>query len=371
MSKKPRIALIAMGVMGGGPIGDGIPVLVDLFGKLSRHYELVYYSFQPVDASKVPPKIKIRQATRWWLPGRVKYMLVMLRLMFDHWLNSYQLLFAVSAYPTGSAAVRLGQWLNVPVAVQLIALEAVAIPEIGYGNLLHPWLARITRVACEKAEHLIVVADYQGDVARKNLPTEREMISLPLRIDPRRFSYKKRSVTFPVEFIHVAYYNPVKGQDEMFRAFALVAQHVDCRLTVIGDGYQNDQLKELLEDLRIADKVLLKGLIHQSEIPMCFEKAHILLHMARFETGCAVIQEAMASGVAVCGTRVGILYDIGDQYAAIVAVDNVPEMAEKMLRLVREEKYFEALTDHAYRWITEFDNVWSAEQYKHAIDRML
>jgi glycosyltransferase involved in cell wall biosynthesis len=370
-NRKPRIALVAMGVMGGGPIGDGIPVLVDLFDQLSEHYELVYYSLQPVDRSRVPSRIKIRQATSLKLPGRLKYFLIFLRMVMDHLRNPFRLVFAVSAFPTGNVALRFGKLFNVPVAVQLIALEAVAIPEINYGNLLHPLLARVTRKVCAETDSLIVVADYQGMLAKKLLPTQREITSLPLRINPRRFQYRKRNVTFPVEFIHIAYYNPVKDQDSMFEAFALVSKEIDCKLTVIGDGYENDKVKKFLWDLGIADKVIFKGLIHQSEIPACFKRAHILLHMARFETGCAVIQEAMASGVAVCGTKVGLLSDIGDQYAAVVSVGDVPMMRDRMLKLVHDQTYYAAISNSAYEWISTFDNVWSAENYKFHIDKLI
>ena len=97
----------------------------------------------------------------------------------------------------------------------------------------------------------------------------------------------------------------------MFRAFAKVAQKIDCHLTVIGEGFNIDKVREMMKDLRIDDHVTFTGSVSQSQLPQYLRKAHILLHTARFETGCAVIQEAMSSGVAVVGTRVGILSDIG------------------------------------------------------------
>jgi glycosyltransferase involved in cell wall biosynthesis len=94
------------------------------------------------------------------------------------------------------------------------------------------------------------------------------------------------------------------------------------------------------------------------------------LHTARFETGCAVIQEAMASGVGVCGTRVGLLADIGDEYAVIVPPQNPEMLADEILKLVNDQQKFERITTNAFNWITENDAYWSYKNYLRLFDRI-
>lgn len=361
--RKPRIALLAMGILGEGKIGQGIPVLTDLFNRLSDNFEIVWYSFSPVDTTAIPARIKTRQVISWPIPGRLKYLLLCMSFLLDHIRNPYQLLFAVSVFPPGRWAVLLGKLINRKVLVQIIALEAVSLPDIKAGYLYHPWHRRVTTRICREADVLIAVAEYQKKVAQLSLPTNREIVVLPLRIQPHKFRYIKKHITYPVQFIHIAYYSPIKDQHTMLRAFAKVAQIIDCRLTVIGSGYNVPEIPMLLKELGILERVTFTGEISQSELPQYFDNAHILLHTARFETGCAVIQEAMASGVAVCGTEVGILADIGERYAVVAAPQDPERLAEKIISLVNNPQLYSSITKEAYQWISRYDADWSYRNY--------
>ncbi|MEX2231747.1 MAG: glycosyltransferase family 4 protein [Cyclobacteriaceae bacterium] len=370
-SSKPRMALLGMGILGGGALGQGIPVLADLFARLSKHFDIVFYSFRPIDTSHVPIALRVRQAVSWRFPGRLKYLMVSALFGWDHIMQPYALIFSVSVYPAGKWAIVLGKIFNRPVIVQIIALEAVALPDIGYGNLTKPWLAKITRSVCEKADALVAVAEYQKQIAIKSLPTTREISVLPLRINSNKFTYRERRISFPVQFIHIAFYSPVKDQDTMFAAFAKVASVIDCHLTVVGDGFNTSKIHAKLRDLQIEDRVTFAGVVKQSEVPRYLSDAHILLHTARFETGCAVIQEAMASGVVVCGTKVGILADIGDRYAVIVPPCDAEQLAEKILQLVHDPESYRRIKNEAYQWITKYDAAWASENYHSFIDDII
>ncbi len=359
-----------MGVIGGGNLGYGIPVLRDLFERLSAHYEIIFYSFSTIKEGNIPEGIKLRQ-TKLPLPGRLKFLYIALKFAFDQIFYPSKLIFAISIYPTGHWAIRLGKIFKRHVLVQIIALEAVGLTDIGYGNLTIPWLKKITIKVCEEADTLVAVAGYQMDVAKKSLPTMRDIDVLPLRIDYRKFYYRKRQISFPIQFIHVAYYSPIKDQDTMFTALAIISKKVDCHLTVIGSGYGSSNVRDMLDRLQISNLVTFVGEIDQSEIPRYFHDAHILLHPARFETGCAVIQEAMASGVAVCGTRVGILSDIGDSYAMIAPPKDPEELANKIMELINNPDLYDRITNNAYKWITTYDSMWSYENYRKFIDSKL
>lgn len=369
--QKPRIALLAMGILGEGKIGQGIPVLTDLFKRLSEHFEIVWYSFSPVDVGATPAGIELRQVVSWPLPGRLKFFILCLSFLFDHFRKPYKLLFACSVFPPGHWAVMLGKLINRKVLVQIIALEVVSLPDIKAGYLYHSWHRRITTRVCKEADVLIAVAEYQKMVAQLSLPTNREIVVLPLRIQPQNFRYIKKHITYPVQFIHIAYYSPIKDQHTMFRAFAKVAQVIDCRLTVIGSGYNVPEVPAALKELGIQERVTFTGELGQSDLPRYFDTAHILLHTARFETGCAVIQEAMASGVAVCGTEVGILADIGERYALMVHPQDSESLAEKIISLVNNPQLFTSITTEAYQWISQYDAVWSYRNYLDFINSQL
>ncbi len=360
-----------MDVLGGGPLGEGIPVLKELFGRLSSHFEIVFYSFSKVHPDKSLPGVTIRRPPTLPLPGRILYLMIGARLLLDHVRNSFSLIFAVSAYPTGKWAISLGKLINRPVAVQLIALEAVSLPSISRGNLSVPWLAEMTRKVCRDATGLVAVANYQKNVAMESLPTNRDIEVLPLRVDRSKFPYRERELSFPVQFIHVGYYSRLKDQDTMFEAFASVSRKIDCHLTVVGSGFDDPRVRAILNEKEISHRVTIAGPVPQASLPEVLHPAHIMLHTSVFETGCAVIQEAMSSGIAVCGTRVGILADLDDQFSISVPVGNSEMLAARIIGLVNDRSRFRQMTAAAYRWISSHDAEWASEKYRAYLEKLI
>ena len=353
---------MGMGTLGAGNLG--VPVMIDLFERLSADFNVIFYSFLPIDDSLVPSSIVVRQPVGLRIPGRVKYFLVALRCLWDHMLRPFSLFFSVSIYPTSRWAIVLGRLLNRPVLVQLIATEAGTSPDISFGNLTIPWLRKITLDVCRKADVVVVVADYQKKFAVKNLQTRKEIAVLPLRINTKKFSFQDRTVSYPVQFIQIAFYSALKDQDTLFAAFSKIAQKIPCHLTVVGEGFHVPKVQAMIADLQIADKVTFTGFVENDELPKYLNSAHILLHTALFETGCAVIQEAMASGVVVAGTNVGILSDIGDEYAVIVPPRSPEYLAEKIIELVHDPARYEKIRDTAYHFISTYGEEWSYRNYR-------
>ena len=352
---------MGMGTFDAGALG--IPVMIDLFTRLSTHFEIVFYSFLPIDKSLIPSGITVRQPLKWRIPGRIKYTLVAMHCALDHLSHPFSTFFAVSVYPAGLSATILGKIFRRPSVVQMIATEGGSESIIPLGNLIVPWLRKITLSVTSKADFVVAVADYQKKIAVKNLTTRNEIVVLPLRINSELFPYKKRTITSPVQFIQIAFYSPIKDQDTMFAGFARIAQKIDCHLTVLGDGFDIPKVRQMMQRLGIVDKVTFVGYIRNVELKTYLNNAHVLLHTALFETGCAVIQEAMASGVAVCGTQVGILDDIGDKYAVMFPPGDSERLAEKALKLVSDSYLFESVTGEAHQWIVNHDAKWAFENY--------
>ncbi|HEY5745723.1 MAG TPA: glycosyltransferase [Chryseolinea sp.] len=359
---KPRLAVLGMGTLSTGNLG--VPVMVDLFDRLSADFSIVFYSFLPIDSSLVPSSFVVRQTVGMRMPGRVKYFLLALRCLWDHLFSPFSLFFSVSIYPTGRWAVALGKLVNRPVLVQLIATEAGTSPDISIGNFAIPWLKKITLDVCRNADVVAVVADYQKKFAVKNLQTRKEIAVLPLRINTKKFSYLERRVSYPIQFIHIAFYSVLKDQDTLFAAFSKIAQQIPCHLTVIGEGFNVPKVHAMMKDLKIADKVTFTGFVENEELPRYLNNSHILLHTALFESGCAVIQEAMASGVVVVGTDVGILSDIGEEYAVIVPTRDAESLAKKTIELTQDPARYEKIRDTAFEFISTYGEEWSHRNYR-------
>lgn len=88
-----------------------------------------------------------------------------------------------------------------------------------------------------------------------------------------------------------------KGYHFGIKAFAeLVKEVPDCEYWIIGEGSQENALKELAEELGVADKVLFTGKIPRAEVLQRLSESDILLHPSMHDSGGWVCLEAMATG---------------------------------------------------------------------------
>lgn len=368
---KPRLAMIAMGVIGTGLEGQGVPAISDMIRNISNYFDVTYYSFQPIDKKKIPSSVTVRQVISYRIPGRIKHLLLILRLVADHFAFSHQLLYSIGTFPTGRWAVLLGKLFNVPVIVHILSLEASGLSGAQYKYLVWPELHKITQKVCRHANEIIFLTEYQKRFANTVLTTPHSITVIPLSISLDRFPFVKRTISYPVKFIHVAYYHPVKDQATLFRAFAQIASKIDCELIIVGNGFEADEVKILLTNLKIDQKVFFKGQLRNVDLALCFKEAHILLHTSLFESECIVALEAMASGIPVCSTRVGIMDDLGEDFFVLAPVGDAHQLAEKVIALVRDPAHYSALQQKAYEWVVAHDSQWSARAYADVFTKWL
>jgi len=371
---KPRIAFIGAGV--GFPsekgTGQGLPVMTALVRRLPADFEVVLYSLIRINKTFLPAGIQLRQIAMGPLPLRIKYGLLILWFAWDHFRRPFKIINAISAYPAGRLCVYLGKLFRVPSMVHLIGSETVMIGDIGYGDLLNVRLKKIVEWVCRQADVVITVSEYQKKVAEQNMPGLNRLITvLPRRVEVEKFPYRERSISFPVVFLHIASYQPIKDHKTLFATFAKIAKSIDCTLTVIGDGFANAEVREMLDRLGITGKVKFVGPVGNEELCNWFAIAHVMLHTSRYEGLPGVVQEAMASGVPVCSTSVGTLDDLGESYAVLAPPQQPDTLAEQTLALVRNPGRYQAQAKLAREYILQHDANWSASQYKEFFNKWL
>lgn len=119
----------------------------------------------------------------------------------------------------------------------------------------------------------------------------------------------------------------------LIRAFALVRERSACRLAILGEGRQREQLQELISSLGLNDDVLLPGF---EPNPYAWITASSLFVLSsKWEGSPNVLTEALALGRPVVSTdcRSGpreILQD--GKFGELVAVGDFRRLAEAMVR---------------------------------------
>jgi len=125
-----------------------------------------------------------------------------------------------------------------------------------------------------------------------------------------------------------------RGHETLIRGFQqLLATHPQARLLLVGKGEARDRLEGLVNDLRLADRVLFTG-YRDADLPAVLQALDAFVLMgAGSDESCRAALEAMAAGRPVVARRVGALPDAVDHGGTgLLLDDDRPESVEAALR---------------------------------------
>ena len=152
--------------------------------------------------------------------------------------------------------------------------------------------------------------------------------------------------------------HPNKGQEEAIRAFKeVVEKYEKCRLLIAGGGEFQRQLVRLVAELKV-DHVEFLGFVKD---PFEFyAQIDVALVCSKHEAFGRVTVEAMACSLPVIGySNAGTLELIEEQETGFFYKDGVPDLAEKMVRMVSHPELRERFGERASKivqkkYTTEF-----------------
>jgi len=278
---------------------------------------------------------------------------------------------AISGYPFGWIAAKLSRLLRIPCLIVLLGGQELAdLPEIHYGDLRNKKRFRRIAWACERADALVALSRFQARALR-NLGMSPERAELiPFGIDTSRFPYFDKPLEPPYVFLHVSYSVPVKDTKTLIDAFRIINESVDSRLLVIGQDYAGQSTDSLIKASLLEAPVQIVGSLPNNQIARYLKKSHFLLHTSRYESQGVVFNEAMACGVVVCATRVGLASDLGENYCISSDVGDSAGLADKIIGAIRDEDRYARLRSNGYRWSVSHDVKWTAAEYRKIYEQL-
>ena len=140
--------------------------------------------------------------------------------------------------------------------------------------------------------------------------------------------------------LYVGRIEPLKGIDQLLRAMSYLGEDLKAELAIIGGGEDSQdeivKLRQLSENLNIADKITFLGLVKQERLPVYYSAADVCVNPSYYETFGLVALESLACGTPVVATDVGGFRDVICQgETGYVLSDNNPhEMADKITELI-------------------------------------
>lgn len=359
---KERIAFIGVGMVGVGEHGRGLPAFSLLLKNLSVHYEIVVYRLTPgIKSGNYEFLLRSVPAA---IPRHLQYLFIIARFLLDHLQRPFRLINALSPIPAGRIAVGLKKILRIPVIVHLHAAEAVAFPEFNYGDLLHPQHMKVTQGVCQRADVITMLSESQREMVMSNLQLARPCKIICHGVNTHLFTLQQKKATLPFRVLYIGYNEPVKDPQGAIEVFRLITQKIDATLTMLGSNLSPSFFNAQLLNDNLKEKVFFSDSIPHEKMKEVYAKADLLLVTSRYESQSSVAIEAMASGVLVAGTRVGILADLPSTICITVPPKSYSLLAKKIIQLYQARNQQQQLISRARAWAEAHDHLWTAHQYE-------
>jgi glycosyltransferase involved in cell wall biosynthesis len=285
--------------------------------------------------------------------------------------QKFHVIHAHSTFPSGYWGLIFSRLFRIPIVVSLDAAEASAIPDLNFGDLMNPRRERINRWVIKRADKIIVLTNFLLNEVKRNLNIDREMSVIPRGVDLIKFDYKGRQIEGPYRFLSVGYLHPVKDNETLLKAFSIISKKIDCRLIHIGEDYSDGKIQRMVSELGLEGKVEFKGFVPNDSLPMYYAQSDILLHTSRFESQAVVVNEALASGLLVCGTNFGLLADLSGKCCLTVEPGDYEGLASRVLDLLTKPALMNQLLQAGHAWSKEHDLSWTVSKHVEIYEDLL
>ena len=361
MRNKPSLAFIIPGGVGTGKDNIGVPVLLALIKIISAHYDLTIFQLSKTNENYKPEGFELISVYHSSSLTRILRFPTVFRK--HHKQKKFVAVHGFWAMPAGMLAVIVAKMFKIKSIVSLLGGDAVGLPEIEYGRLHKPFLRRLIFWTLRNATHANALTNYLVNNLRQyNFKGHIDVI--PWGVDQQLFDYHPKPYEKDLQFtfLHVANLHPVKDQETLLRAFDIIRRNVDSKLVIIGSGSDQRMVTRMISDRKLDDVVILLQPVAYEKLSAIYHSSDILLHTSRSEGQSEVVTEAMSCGLPVCGTKVGLMYDLNDCCVAVDVCDH-KTLAEKTIALINDPERMNELRMRANHWATSHDIMWTAKEY--------
>lgn len=255
---------------------------------------------------------------------------------------------AQDPFETGLAALLMADYFHVPFVVEVHT--DFLTPSFRRHSLLNRLRLGIARFVLRRAAGVYVVSTRIKDALQKKYTLTVPIAVLPIFVDITRF----QTITRTPEKGNVLWagrFETEKNPDLALSAVAAAQKKgIHIRLTMLGAGRLEHSLKQCAIQLGIATQVAFPG---WQDIGPYLSRAELLLVTSAYEGYGMIIVEALAAGVPVLATDVGIAREAGAIIAegsytdALRTTLSTPHSSKLQLKLYANEgEYFSRV--HAF-----------------------
>lgn len=157
------------------------------------------------------------------------------------------------------------------------------------------------------------------------------------------------------DILFVGRLTKAKGVDILFRAIKILKEkyQMGIKAAVAGEGYLEEELKELVKELGIGEEVEFLGV--RRDIERLMKSAKIFVLPSRWEGLPLTILEAMSSGVGIIAARVGGIPEVIEhkKEGILISPEDPEALAKAVAELLKDGELRAKLGINAYKKVKE------------------
>ena len=250
----------------------------------------------------------------------------------------YALPYSVSSYLAKQIAFTKG--VKIPVVT---TLHGTDIHTIGKKKDFKS----VIKFTLENSDGIVAVSKYLADQAKEiEVESEVKVITNYVDVDKfkpddsREIKRLRKQFTRPNEKIvfHASNFRKVKRIEDIIRSFNLIKRKTKANLVLAGAGPELKKMKELVERLKLNERVFFVG--KQKKIEKYYAIADLFLLASDKEGFPLCILEAMSSGVPVVSAKSGGVPElvVNGKTGYLVEREDVRGMANKAIKILTSAK---------------------------------
>jgi len=364
--KMQRLAIWTYGGIGAGLFSQGYPMMSKVLQGLSSTYYITLFSFVSVATSYRLPGCEIVSPPLWLKPGMLRWFYLILHFIWLHIKNGFKGLFAFWGYPSGFIVTCLGKILGIPSMVNVLGAELTYLPEVNFGLLGNPLRRKMICWTLQKCNALITISAFQAHLV-KELGINRKSHIIPWGADPGMFPFEIKNWE-TLQVLHVANLNPVKDQTTLLKTFALLRRHQEGVLRIVGADFLEGKIQMLAKTLGIEEDVQFVGAVAYEQMQAHYQWANMMLHTSLYEGQSMAVTEALASGLLVGGTSVGILNDLPAACCIVTTPGEPEKLAELLMQRMPEAAF---IARNAKSWSEQHNFDYTIREMKEVIQQTM
>lgn len=336
-----RIALITPGFS--ADAGDwAIPALQSFALKFAKEHALHVFSLRYPAAGRYDWD----DFTHHAIGGGQRYGLASLNIwrqtlgaiIRQHRRTPFDVLHAFWADEPGLVAVLTAALIRKPVVVSIGGGELSYLPDINYGTQRSFIRSQIIRWSFSRAGVVTAGSNYMLKVAQQQKLDVAKVRLVPLGVDTGQFKPGQIPAWERPTIIQSASLTPVKNQALLLEIIALIKKEIpNIRLLLAGDGPMRPQLEQLAQKYQIDSAITFSGAVSFEAMPQFLQQGHLYIQTSRHESQGMAVLEAMACGLPVLGTPVGVTAEL----ACLPATDDPVKLAAQATKVLSHPIFYE------------------------------